>query len=659
MLPTDEHAIGDRLISGFCPYCGCACNLLYSVSDNNHSIEKTLPDNSDPVSQGKPCVKGLMSHEVLNNNRLTTPMMRSNKTDKLQPCTWQEAYTKIKENLPNNADKLYFVGSGEVTNETNYLLSKLCRSHFKSNNIDSCARLCHAATGVGFERIFGIKAIPRYSMDDLASADIFFFIGTDPFEDYPALANRIISARNNGAKIITVDLASNTTVSQADEKFKITPGGILPLLATLVVRLHDKRDVSRDARQFSGYDDFIESCRKVSQENMPENFGFSHEDLDKLYWHLSEAKRLVIGFGMGLTQHVNGTQNVLAITGLSLLLDAILFPNRGKVNVQGASDVGAEYSWQMDSDMDGIELKSVWNMDFSEHKGKQLTDALYSDDTEFLWIIGSDPAISMPDLNKLYASFEKKFIVYQSGHPGKTMDFADVVLPSSVLPEELGCVTSGERRVRGIFGGKWMKSEMTKKEAKGNAQIINEFADLLGAKGFGFEKPEDIFEEMVKVVPGYNKLTIEAVSQRAGAFADKTPKTTILQGITYDSSHFKGDGSYPFILTTARNRFQFCSGSISRNSPSLVKLSGEYSVLINPLDAEALKIDTGSKVKLVSPAGELEVEVKIDESIEKRILVAQFHFDKLLVNKLTPLALDPESGTPCYKEVAVKIEPIV
>ncbi|MBN2101165.1 molybdopterin-dependent oxidoreductase [Candidatus Dojkabacteria bacterium] len=646
----------------FCPYCGCGCRLILESSNDGLVVK---PDGQDPVSQGRPCVKGLKINEVLESGRVKTPMIKDQKSGKLRECTWEEAFAAIKGKIDGMQkaygfeklrDKIFFIGSGETTNEANYLMSKLCRSYFRSNNIDSCARLCHAATAVGFGRIFGMKAIPKYRVEDLKAADGFLFVGSDPLEDYPVLFNRVIEAKKHGAKVVTVDVAESGTTSQSDVFLKLNPGGILPMISHLVVRLVDGGDISRNAKAISGFTDFVKSARDVSQANPLSSFGFSRDDMDVLYDSVNEAKKLVIGFGMGLTQHMNGVQNVIAITGLSVVMNAILFPNRGKVNVQGAGDVGADPSWRPRKD---VELSSNgWSEGFIGHEGKTMTEALYDREIDFVWVMDGNPSHSMPDLNSLDRSLEDKFVIYQHHHVGRTMEFADVVLPSKMITEELGSFTNGERRVRGNFplGDNRKKTIGGEDGALANAEILMKFSSFLEIEGFDFDSYRSVFEEIIKVVPGYDGLDFEEVLSNEGQFANKNPIFLRLRKYKYDVSHFSGEGDFPYVFTTARDRFQFCSGETSRSSISLRNLSKEPFVYMNPDDAHNVGISDGSLIKIISRAGSITAEVKVNASISKRVLVAPFHYEKLLVNKLTPLDLDPESMTPCYKEVHVRVE---
>lgn len=686
---SSQQGSGENIFDkAFCPYCGCGCRLQVKLSDGSNEvsatsgsrIEKFLPDVSDPVSQGKPCVKGLVASEILTEGRVRTPMIRNSKREVFKECTWDEAFEFIKKKLDqifpgtnycstNSTvrNMVYFVGSGETTNEANFLLSKLARSYFGSNNIDSCARLCHAATGAAFNQIFGMKAIPNYSIDDLLRADCFFFVGTDPLEDYPVLFNRVLEAKKKGAKIITVDLAPSGTSAQSELFLKITPGGILPMLCHLIVRLVDKGDISRDARMFDGFQLFVDSARAVSQANPVSSFGFTRDQMEQLYWMINDSKSLSIGFGMGLTQHLNGVENVKAIAGLAAIMNAILFPNRGKINVQGAGDVGADPDWGGGSDFGkNIELLG-WNSNFLNHHGTVMTEALYDEEVKFCWIMPSNPALSMPDINALEKSFARKFIILHAHHENRTMEFADVVLPSLLLTESPGSITTGERRVRGLWnvlgrkntiGGGSQSEVLTTRNPLTDAEVIVLFANYLGAKGFGYSDLKQVFEEIVKVVPGYHKLEYKMVECDEGMFAEKKPAFIKLPTLKYDRLHFSGSGEYPFILTTARNRFQFCTGDCSRNSKTLNNLSGGPVVYINPRDAELMEVADGLEIKIISEVGEVAASAKIDAGVEKRVLVAPFHFEKLLINKLTPRQLDPVSKTPCYKEVHVRVQKV-
>ncbi|MDD3661836.1 MAG: molybdopterin-dependent oxidoreductase [Candidatus Dojkabacteria bacterium] len=645
-----------------CPYCGCGCILHLDIDEKTGKPVATMPVKTDVVSRGMPCVKGLTVHEVLGSNRITRPMVRRRKDASLQTCTWEEAYSFIRAHVDEIAarhsgslrDHMYFLGSGEASNEANYLLSKLARTHFGSNNIDSCARLCHASTGVVFKKAFGISAIPVHTMDDLERGDLFIFIGTDPLEDYPVLFHRVLNAKRKGAKIATVDVSHSGTRSQSDYVFSVSPHGIVPLISHLIVRLVDNGDISRDARYVEGFDGFLESARSISHKNPPSVFGLTPQDMDNFYRLIRDAKVPVIGYGMGLTQHQNSVDNVASVTGLSMLLDAVLFPNRGKVNVQGAGDVGAQPDWETTTKA----IAHGWNDAYRSHEGLPSTEGLYRDEVEFVWVMGSNPCQSMPDLNALEGSFRRKFVVYQHHHPGRTMEFADVVLPMAVLSEEQGSITNGERRVRGFFNetsGLDNSGITIGDNIRTGVRILVDWAKSLGASGFDFDSDRQVFEEMVQVVPGYGRLTGDGVRSAEGQFADKEIISKRLVSFDYPDEHFT-PGGFPFRFTTARTMFHFCTGLTSRSSRTLNGLGGSPYVLVNPMDAQALGLSDSDRVRITSSVGSIEALVKVHADVGKRIIVAPLHFEKLLVNYLTPRVLDPESATPCFKDIGVSVE---
>jgi predicted molibdopterin-dependent oxidoreductase YjgC len=498
---------------GFCSYCGCGCRL--KLQFNNSQIEKTLQDTSDPVSNGKACVKGLTSHESIRTNRLLSPSYRPVKSRGLIECSWEKAYSSILKKLldleeyDDNgiADLIFFVPDGQASNEFNYLFSKLCRSVYNSNNIDSCARLCHQATAVAFDKMMGIPAVPEYSMDDLRDVDCFFMVGTDPAENYPVMFNRILESKKSGAKLITVDVTATSTSKLSDINLKLGADGIVPFISWLISKFVDSDKISKDVKKFHGFNEFIESAQKVSQKYPPSTFGLNKEEIETTYAMLLDGKKIGICFGMGVTQHSNGTQNVESLLGLGLLLGAVIFPNRGKVNVQGAGDVGGYPCWNSNK----IDKNKNWNTKFQNHKSKTLTEALYDKDIKFVWAVGGDLAQSMPDLNLLDESLRSKFIVYQGHHPARLMDFASVVLPTTMITEESGTITNGERRVRGIVNDLPVKGQI-----KSGIDIIMEYAKYIGASGFDFKNVREITGEIIEVVPGYEGLSLEKVYSDEG-----------------------------------------------------------------------------------------------------------------------------------------------
>ena len=641
--------------NSICAYCGCGCKLQFEVE--NGEIKSIRPVPEDYASLGKPCIKGLSLHETLRSNRLTSPQIR--KEGKLEDVSWDEAYTYIYEKMKVlGNDEVYFLASGELSNEDNYLMSKFARVAFESNNIDCCARLCHAATAKAFNEMFGIAAIPKYDFTDLEKCDLFLMIGTDPKADYPTMYHRIKKAKDYGAKIIILDVGPSTTSEDADSIIKISPNGIVPLLSRLMERIIEGRDFTKDAKLREGYDDLVRDISKITDRFPLNATNLKDGDFEDLYYLVNHSKHPAILYGMGATQQHNGTQNVKAIASLSILLNAVLFSNRGKINVQGAGDVGgfpgfrpSESKYELFEKYWGI--KPGEEHSFMNHDGKVATEALYENDVKAVWVMASNPAHSMPDLNALEKSLKDKFVIYQHHHPGVTMEFADVVLPTTMLPEESGTITNGERRVRRV------EPLHHDPMVKPSWQIIVELARKFGfEKLFNYESPRKVYDEIKEIIPAYSDLDDKVVDGMKGDLADKEPKFINFPRLRYELD--KRDlETYPYVMTTARARYHFCTGEGTRNSERLMKLDPGAEAIFNPSDAKELGLKEGDMVKIESSVGELEIGVEIDDLVERKVVVLPYHFEKHLVNKLTPRNLDPESGTPCYKEINVKISPVV
>lgn len=633
-----------------CAYCGCACYLDFVFE--NGELVNTLPNKDDYASRGMPCIKGLSLHESLKKNRLMVPQIRIN--GELKDSSWKDAYSYIHENLKNlNRDEVFFIGSGEYTNETNYLMSKFARTQFKTNNVDCCARLCHSATGAAFNEIFGIKAIPKYTMDNLEECDLFLSFGSDPKADYPVMYHRIKKAKDYGAKIVVIDVGPSTTSEDADLIVKISPNGIVPLLSQLMKVLIDKKDISKDAKQFDGFDRLFTNVSKIADRYPLPYTNLHAGEFEELYRLIDKAKKIGVLYGMGATQQHNGTQNVKAIAAFSILMNAVLFSNRGKVNVQGSGDVGSCPKFINDSKV-ASKVNEVWGMERIDlsHKGMTLTEAMYDDKIKAVWVMGTNPAQSMPDLNQLHEKLKKKFIVYMHHHGSKTMEFADVVLPSTMLPEENGTITNGERRIRKV------DSIGHDPKIRQGWQILSELGrEFDNSDQFKYGSAWDVTREMLKVIPAYSGINLDKLSDQ-GELADKEPKFISFPSLRYENVEHADANIYPFSLTTARTRFHFCTGEGTRNSDRLMKLEPQAYAYFNPEDAEKLEIRDGDMVRLVSSVGEVEVETRTDEMVLQNVIVVPYHYEKVLINYLTPLILDPESKTPCYKEVNVFVEKV-
>ena len=326
-------------VASICSYCGCGCRLLFTVKKGK--IVKIFPDKTDGPSEGIACIKGLTIHEVAYSGRVLKPMIRKNKNASLREVSWDKAYSLIYESTKDLAPSEVFINaSGKVTNEDNYITQKFARIAYKTNNVDACcARLCHVTTVQGLENCFGSRATFG-KMDDVYSLDCLFIIGSNPASNYPVLFNRILKAKRKGLKIVSSQAVFNATAKLADVALLIYPGTELILLNGVVNALIRLGTFDEDAEKIEGFDRLKHVAEPYSIDFVREACGVELEQLNELIEYISESKALGIIHGMGLTQHISGSENVHTLLNLMILKNAQLLSLRGEINVQGVGDMG-------------------------------------------------------------------------------------------------------------------------------------------------------------------------------------------------------------------------------------------------------------------------------------------------------------------------------
>ncbi len=602
------------IIESVCPYCGCSCRLGYRVEDGK--IVGIEPLEKDVCSEGKPCIKGLTVWETVSKDRIKAPMKRKGK--RWISISWVEAYSIIKKEFSKlKPDEMYFVGPAGSTNETCFLFQKLVRDVFKSDNIDTCARLCHAATGIGFKKVLGIGRVPN-KMNDVLKADLILAFGTNPKANYPVFFHRIEKAREKGAKLVSVDVDPHDTSIISDLALYIDSDHFITLISGLI---HET--LEQHKHKVKGKEELRKLVSKFKADYVCRKCKIKKRDYQRLVKLLNNSKKVAILHGMGLTQHTNGTQNVIALSDLGVLKNATFIPMRGKVNVQGADD------------MDCRPL----------NQGLTLTEAVSEEKIKAFYIFGSDIAKSMPDLNKVHKKLKESFVVLQTPYPCKTMEFADLVLPSSLLFEMEGTITNGESRVRRV------NKVVDPPHKKPDWKIICELAEVFGTR-FNYKSVKDVFKDIIRKIPEYRNLKWESVDGKL------LPKRTRKRLVIYDTSspdETVPSKEYPFILTTLRSNFHFVTGEMTLRSKTLKRLDPKPYCYMNREDAKRLKVKDGDWVKIVSKTSSIKVQVKLDPNANKGIITIPYHFDKVLINKLFPLSLDPVSKTPNLKAINVAV----
>jgi len=605
------------IIPSTCIFCGAGCRLKYVVEDGK--IVRVLPDPTDPVSEGRPCVKGLSIH-TLQPKRVTKPLVRE-ADGEFSPVSWEYALDLIQDKLENTAPgDTGWVGSGEITNEDNYAIQKFAREVIGSDNVDSCARLCHAPTVKAYKDMLGIPATKDFE-NDVYGWDLLVVVGTNPASNYPTVFSKIMAAKKKGLKLLTINIWDDETARFSDYKVIVKPGRMVFVVLGILHELIYTHGVKTDV---PGYDELKKSVKPYSPKTVEEITGVPAERIRELGTVVANAQKIGVMHGMKYTQTYHGTDAVKALTAIAILKNGKIVTGRGKINIQGAGDVGIAPRW-----------------------GKTLTEFMISDPVSFLFISQFNPARSLPALKRAWENMRRAFIVHATPIFNETSEFADVILPTPLLFEREGTITTGERRVRYV-----RRVVPPPGEARQEWAFISELARRMG-DDWGWKSAKDVFYEITTNVDGYMHIDPENVYRGEDAFAEKGARHKRLCRINARIVEHPG---YPYTLFTARRMPHFNTGDLTRSSPALMSMFSSRAVWMNPKDAEREGLKEGDRIRIESPEGELEGTVHIEPRVPEGVVATTFHFADFPVNVLTPLDLDAETKIPSYKTVPVRME---
>jgi formate dehydrogenase major subunit len=647
-----------KAVKSICSFCGCGCRLNFVVKGNK--IVKVLPDATDYISEGKPCIKGLVINEIYNKNRYRFPLIRKGK--KLVKASWKEALEYVYKNIKGlDANEILFVASGKTTNENAYVMQKFARIFF-GNAIDNCcSRLCHQATVASMLEHFGNPNLTM--LDQLNSIDTLLIIGSNPANNYPVFFNKILKAKKEkGIKLIGISSVMSDTLKVCDLKITIKPGTDYVLVNGIINWLLQRGSFARDKEQLEGFDELKKNAKEFSQELVCEICGISKELFEELCKSIENARALGLSHGMGFTQHVYGFHNVNSLLNLAILKDAKIFCMRGEVNVQGAGDMaccpeklpdGFESLYASSS-----KLEKKWHarLPSTLAMGKNIIEAIFLDKVKALILNEFDPAKSLPDLSSVHKSLKEMFVVCLQ--PFKTLTsekFAKVILPTPALQEEEGTITNGERRIRKV--NRVVKNANVKPVWK----ILCLLAGLLDKakqkENFDYKNEKEIFLEISKVISDYSmpKEKIKEVWEGEDYLLSKEKRFERFVPVKFEGIETVTSKAYPLILVTYRSKWHFLSAEQTMLSKTLKKFESKPYFFINPKQAELLGLKDGDAVVVESERAKLKGRLKLNDALPLGLIASNFHFDSLLVNKLIPLKFDTKTFTPDYKSVAVRI----
>lgn len=666
-----------------CPYCGVGCQMELRVKNNR--IVEVLPVH-EPPNEGLLCVKGRFGFSYVHHpDRLKKPLIR--KGGKLTEATWEEAYelivSRIKEIKEQyGSDALAGLSSARCTNEENYLMQKLFRAVIGTNNIDHCARLCHASTVAGLAATLGSGAMTN-SIEEVTAADVIFVTGSNTTETHPVIGSKIRQAiRQYGAKLIVAEPREIDLARDAEIFLQIKPGTNVALIngmiqAILEEGLQDQAYIDERTENFS---ELKKALVGFTPEKAAEICGVEASLIRKAARLYATAARASIYYAMGITQHSTGTQHVMAISNLALLCGHLgkegagVNPLRGQNNVQGACDMGAlpnVFPGYQRVDLPEIveKFEKAWGVTLSDKPGltlPEILDAAGAGKIKFLYIMGENPMVSDPDLNHVKEALSSvDFLVVQDIFLTETAELAHVVLPAASAFEKDGTFTNTERRVQRV-----RKAVEPVGEAKADWVIIVELMNRLGYE-VQYQHPYEIMEEITKVTPQYggiNYYRIEGQGLQWPCPSKDHPGTRFLhQGrftrgkglfmpILYQGPAEENDGEYPYLLTTGRILYQYHTRTMTGRVTGLNEMAPESYIEINPVTAHQLGIKDGEVVKVVSRRGSIITKAKVVAKVKEHVVFMPFHYAEGAANVLTNRALDKICKIPEFKVCAVRIE---
>lgn len=673
----------DKTVKTICNYCGVGCQLLVEIKGDQ--VLRTKPDPQGPANRGQVCVKGRFGiTEVIHApDRLTTPLIKD-KNGNFREASWDEALSLVASKMSQyKGNTVAVFGSGKCTNEDNYVIQKFGRLVLNTNNIDHCARLCHAPSVAGLAQSFGSGAMTN-TIHEVGDAATILAIGTNTPAAHPVVFDEIHRAVQHGAKLIVVNPREIDLFARyAHLYLRIQPGTDVELVNGMMKiildeGLEDKEFISSRCENFEEYYAFI---KKINLDEVEKITGVPRQKIAEAARIYAKNRPSSIIYAMGITQHSHGTDNVLSLSNLAMLTGNVgkpssgVNPLRGHNNVQGACDMGVLpdvcSGYQKVTDMNVREkFSQAWGCSILDKPGLTLTeiiDSIHSRNIKALYLMGENPAITDPYLaHSLEALSRLEFFVVQDLFLSETAKMAHVVFPACNFMERDGTFTNTERRVQLL-----RKAREPQGQSRPDWWIVSEVARRMGGKGFEFYSATQVFDEIARITPSYAGISYKRLEQGGIQWPCPTPDhpgTPIMhvEKFTRGKGRFlainfrppleQADERYPLILSTERSLYQFHSGTLTRRVPFLNKLKGEELVEINPSDAERMQIRDGEVIKVLSRRGEVIARAKISANSSPGVISMTFHFAEAATNILTGSGIDPVAKIPEFKVSAVRLE---
>lgn len=702
LMPAREVALTtpDKQVDSVCPYCGVGCQLTYNVKDNKILY---VEGRDGPANHNRLCVKGRYGFDYAHHpHRLTKPLIRradapkrgdfvmdpNNVMQVFREATWEEALEvaggKLKAIRDTHGKKaLAGFGSAKGSNEEAYLFQKLVRTGFGSNNVDHCTRLCHASSVAALLEGIGSGAVSNPVMD-VTKAEVAIIIGANPTVNHPVAATWVKNAVHNGTKLIVCD-PRRSELSRISHRFlQFKPDTDVAMLNAMMHVIVNENLVDADfiASRTIGYEELKANVAGYSPEAMAPICGIDAETLRYVARLYATSKGSMILWGMGVSQHVHGTDNARCLIALALMTGQIgrpgtgLHPLRGQNNVQGASDAGLipmmypDYQ-RVDNPAAKEKFEKLWGMELDGQPGLTVVEVMRAIDAgqvKGMYIMGENPAMSDPDANharEALASLDH--LVVQDIFLTETAYLADVILPASAFPEKTGTFTNTDRLVQ--MGRQAIDPPG---EARQDWLIIKEIAHRLGLN-WQYQHISEVFDEMRHSMPSIGGITWERLDREHAvtypctqegdpgqpvvfveSFPTQTGRARFVPADIIPAAE-RPDHDYPMVLITGRQLEHWHTGSMTRRATVLDALEPDPVALLHPLDIAELGIRPGDVITIESRRGKVSLYARADESSPKGAVFVPFCYYEAAINKLTNDALDPFGKIPEFKYCAIRI----
>jgi formate dehydrogenase alpha subunit len=648
------------------------------------------------------CVKGRFGTDYTTHpRRVKTPLIRTNSDlpRSAEPVwrevSWEEALEYVAQRLSeivveHGGDSIASFACAKATNEENYLLQKMVRAVLGTNNVDHCARLCHAGSVTGLQLAIGSSAMSN-SIAEMENLETFIVTGSNTTETHPVISNFLKRAvRKNGAQLIVIDPRQIEMTEFATVWLRQRPGTDVALWQAMAYVVVDEKlyDESFIKNRTEGFSEYVESLDSYTPEWAETITGVPASDIRKAARLYASAKSAAVYWGMGISQSTHGTENTLSITNLALMCGQVgregtgLNPLRGQNNVQGCSDSGGlpnVFTAYQPIDDATIRMKfaSAWKKsELNSNPGLTVTDLVegaLSGKIHAFFIMGEDPMTSEPNLNHTREALEQlDLIVCQDIFINSTGQMADVILPSCTFAEKDGTFTNSDRRVQRV-----RKSIKPVGESRSDWEIICDLSQRLEAKlgisnsaGWEYRHPSEIWDEMRQLTPDFEGISYERLEEEGGVHWPcpnvEHPGTPYLFEETFPRGKGKfwsldfgtlselPDEEYPLLLSTGRVLYHWHGGTMTRNS-TIDEIWPEATLEINPGDAAGLEIIDGDWVELTSRRGSIRVRCLVTGRSPVGVVFLPFHFVEAAANLLTMDTIDPRAKIPDFKVSSVRI----